>query len=377
MPAPSDHTHAIGLQAVGGLRLTHHHWLRRYTKWLHPLDTTYWYLFFFPLTANPFTNGLPAVPGRSEPRKPGHGPFHGHENATVSSQQQFESYYMILYDYMTIWLYVTIIYYNSFVPPNFSKLFRQLAACNQTTFRSDIVRFVLRGMSIRGTKVIDMQTAGDRQTIHLEARWVCRSVPTSLKGDHDSPRRDPILGDCWWPKASTASMLGLRSLSDADVDELIGLVFLRTATHPLDDSMAQKESKRYTSNCFSMSHTRDEFLSKKCSIILYNNIIYIYIIYMHTHFSLFWEGKTSGAPFSKGLPMIHAHQTHVCLMRLMFLDIFGFGPSNGLPTARLAAWDFRRNRHGGQWLQGQVLSAGWPPSMGCQCFHGLCFSGYG
>ena len=29
------------LQAVGGLRLTHHHWLRRYTKWLHPLDTTY------------------------------------------------------------------------------------------------------------------------------------------------------------------------------------------------------------------------------------------------------------------------------------------------------------------------------------------------
>jgi hypothetical protein len=46
--------------------------------------------------ANPFTNGLPAVPGRYEPRKPGHGPFHGHEIATVSSQQQFESYYMTI-----------------------------------------------------------------------------------------------------------------------------------------------------------------------------------------------------------------------------------------------------------------------------------------
>jgi len=77
------------LQAVGGSRLTHHHWLRRYTKWLHPLDT----------------NGLPAVPGRYEPRKPSHGPFHGHEIATVSSQQQFESYYMTIWHYMTIWLY--------------------------------------------------------------------------------------------------------------------------------------------------------------------------------------------------------------------------------------------------------------------------------
>ena len=126
---------------------------------------------------------------------------------------------------MTIWLYVTIIYYYSFVPPNFSKLFRQLAAGNQTTFRCDIVRFVLRGMSIRGAKVIDMQTAGDRQTIHLEARWVCRSVLPHFP--QRWPWGDPILGDCWWPKASTASMLGLRSLSDADVDELIGLVFLR------------------------------------------------------------------------------------------------------------------------------------------------------